>query len=794
VATGEPPRTPKTFFLNERQELASFDREGGGRSTNLVAIDWSQHAVRLTRSFARVASAPAASRDPGVGGHRFIVAVPAAGVSKHSTSQKAAATGGTVVDVPHFAGEQSKLFRKMGMDLIETLPGGKAAVHIPAARIEQLLATMQALPTATAREKSRWINFDAFEAIDWSTRLDLRWLQSLPTVQPVEVAIKFQPTLARTEVQDVIQAIANALGANERLLRAGREFSGRYWCAGLVARQSIELLAKEFQSIQSLIPRSTTPVAAKPRAKSQPTTTSIPSFSVLPALPVAQLPTVAIVDTGIPEQHPLLGPYRRSGYRNPDLDPMVRYMGDHGSVVASCAAFGRLDLSAGLPASLTAACRVMDVMVSLDAGHVDDDAIVTALETVVATAPDVRVFNLSFGGPPLATFEATRQREELIKLQDLDNLAFARDVLLVLAAGNTPLGLVPEQPYPRHIDDPRWALGTHARSFNGVVCGAYVDSLGADPVAGILGAPSPFTRVGPGLCDAPVPGFGAPGGDSLVGYQWAPGTGIWACTSSGVWEDHVGTSVAAPLLAREAAWMFHELVQRCGGQTIPFAGTVKAWMALVAQRPKLSGQYERLALRTLGRGLPTARRLQVPLDRSAVFVWQVVLQGPKTVSRVQFPLPRDWLTRASAPRFRVVAAWNTPVNAALLDTWGCRKVGIKVRPFGATEALLGGGTAHGSYPVIDRVFDISASLLAEKGFEITDSAWVLECEYEEVGEYPPAMTVSPQQRVGVVVELWDAAERPVSPQPFVQELPVALQLDRLSVLQQPFEVPITIKQ
>ncbi len=679
------------------------------------------------------------------------------------------------------------------MDLIETLPGGKATVHIPAARIAQLLATMNALPNAAAREKSRWINFDAFEPIDWSSRIDLGWLKSLPTVQPVEVAIKFQPTLTRVEVQDVIQAIANSLGQNERLLRAGREFSGRYWCSGFAGRQSIELLAKEFQSIQSLIPRSTTPVAAKPRTKARPTA-ALPSFSILPALPIAQLPTVAVVDTGIPEQHPWLGPYRRAGYRNPDLDPMVRYMGDHGSVVASCAAFGRLDLSVGLPTNIEGACRVMDVMVSLDAGRVDDDAIVTAVETVVATAPDVRVFNLSFGGAPLETFDPTRRREELIKLQDLDNLAFARDVLLVLAAGNTPVGIVPEQSYPRHIGDPRWALGTHARSFNGAVCGAYVDVLGAEPVAGILGAPSPFTRIGPGLCGAPVPGFGAPGGDSLTNYQWAPSTGIWACTSSGAWEDHVGTSVAAPLVAREAAWMFHELARRCGGQTIPFAGTVKAWMALVAQRPKLSGQYERLASRTLGRGLPTAQRLHLPIDRSAVFVWQVVLQGPSAVARVQFPLPRDWLEHASAPRFRVVAAWNTPVNAALLDSWGCRKVGIKVRPFGATEALLGGGTAHGSYPLIDRAFDIRPSRLVEKGFEITDSAWVLECEYEEVGEYPPAMTVSNQQRVGVVVELWDDAEQPVSPQAFIQRLPVALELDRLSVLQQPFEIPIIIKQ
>lgn len=796
MATGHRDSVPKTFFLNERQELAAFDREGGGRPSKLVAINWDLRSAQLTRSFSLVAAAPRSSLDPGTGGHRFVVAVPVAGVAKHSASQKAVASGGTLTDIPSFGGEQSKLFKKMGMDLIETLPGGKAAVHVPAQRVDQLMATITALPVAAAREQSRWINFSVFEAIDWSSRVDVAWLNSLARGSMVEIAIKFQPALTRVEVQDIIQAITNVVGQSGKLLRAGREFSGRYWCTGQLLKESIEQIAQEFPSVQSLIPRSTTPVAAKRSRAGRSSTTAAPSFSAsaLPNLRVDQLPTVAVVDTGIPEAHPHLGLYRRSGYRNPDIDPVVRFMGDHGSTVASCVVFGRMNLSGGPPTHVAGSCRVMDVMVSVDPDQIDDDSVIAGIETVVATAPDVRVFNLSFGGAPLDTFDNTKRREELIKLQDLDNLAFARDLLLVVAAGNALRGVLPDTPYPGHLNDARWALGTHARSFNGAVCGAYVDALGVEPVAGVLGAPSPFTRIGPGLCAAPVPGFGAPGGDTLATYEWAPGTGVWVCTSSGAWEDRVGTSVASPLVAREAAWIFQELVQRCGAHTVPFAGTVKAWMALVASRPKLAGQFEKLAQRTLGRGLPTVQRLRQPRPQSAVFIWQVVLQGPKTVARVQCPVPREWLLAASEPRLRVVAAWNTPVNSALSDLWGCRKVGIKVRPFGASAALRGVGAADGSYPLIDRNFDIKPSRLAEKDFEISDASWVLECEYEEVGAYPPAMTISAQQRVGVVVELWDGAEQPESPQPYVQALPVAAQLDRLSMLQRPLEAPITIKQ
>jgi hypothetical protein len=71
---------------------------------------------------------------------------------------------------------------------------------------------------------------------------------------------------------------------------------------------------------------------------------------------------------------------------------------------------------------------------------------------------------------------------------------------------------------------------------------------------------------------------------------------------------------------------------------------------------------------------------------------------------------------------------------------------------------------------------------------------VLEAEYEEIGDYPLAMTVSPQQKVGVVVELIDEGEAGLSAQSYVQALPISLELDRLSALGTPILTPITIRQ
>jgi hypothetical protein len=237
------------------------------------------------------------------------------------------------------------------------------------------------------------------------------------------------------------------------------------------------------------------------------------------------------------------------------------------------------------------------------------------------------------------------------------------------------------------------------------------------------------------------------------------------------------------------------LARHCGPTSRPFSETVKAWLNLVAQRRKLPGAFEKLAERTLGKGFPTAQRLETPLDQSAVFIWQTMLQAPQTVNRAQFPVPKEWLEKASQPMLRVVCAWSTPVNIALVDSWACRKVSLRVRPFGGENAaLLGGGNARsGAYPLIVRLHDISPKVLEEKKLVITDSQWVIEVEYEEIGEYPPAMTVSVQQRVGVILELFDEGETEISPQASIQALPVSMDMLRLGVLQQPVETPIVIR-
>ena len=84
-----------------------------------------------------------------------------------------------------------------------------------------------------------------------------------------------------------------------------------------------------------------------------------------------------------------------------------------------------------------------------------------------------------------------------------------------------------------------------------------VGMLSQQPLAGGLAdvpyAPSPFTRVGPGLNDAPVPDFSDHGGNTNAAYAPANGLGVFGLSSTGLWEDRSGTSNAAPILSRECA-------------------------------------------------------------------------------------------------------------------------------------------------------------------------------------------------------------------------------------------------
>jgi hypothetical protein len=363
-------------------------------------------------------------------------------------------------------------------------------------------------------------------------------------------------------------------------------------------------------------------------------------------------------------------------------------------------------------------------------------------------------------------------------VQDLDNFIFANDVLVVIAAGNSPPGVAPATAYPSHAEDPNWALGHWSRSFNALTCGSFVGYPDAGGIVSNVGWPSPFTRVGPGLCGSPKPDFAERGGNATPQYSLVPGLGVWGCNENGQWEDHSGTSFAAPVLAKEAAKTLQLLQRVCEQGARPFAATAKACLALTARRLEVPTQIEELATRALGRGHATTERLVQPLGSAAVLIWQGLIDSAQDVVRVQLPVPQEWLEEAEKPMLRIVAAWDCPVNSAAPDVWASRAVRLHLRPHPEARALRPSGPYHASYPLVERSYNLSR---LPKGEEVEGDVWVLDFSYEQLAEYYPTIDFSPQQRVAFAAELFDSAEEPTSPQQYLQALPIAQSMYRLSV-------------
>jgi Subtilase family len=779
----------RNYFLNEKHELSTVDKSGGGRPPSYADIPWATKAKRISESIQGVVKSVKESRDPLREERYFVVAKPMIEVEKKSKNLVKAPTG-TFMEPTSFGGTHGRTFDRLGLDLIQVSPDGDAVVHGTQERMDQLLARSKTLDTLGVREQARWVTIDQFETIPLQLRVDGEWLDGLDKTGLSEVVFELQPVLGRVDVERVLRAVTDILSMNSRgrLSSTGTDFSGRSWFSGKAQHQAILDIAREFFSVQSIhSPLFSVPMA---NAKGRKHVSEVRNFEHAVPDDARELPCVAVIDLGVPADHLQLAPYRRGQFTpqgaafNPSLD--------HGSFVASRAVFGehedvsKFENSAGT-------CSFYDVIVGEGYGdRINDKVIIEALRGVRGAAPDVRVFNLSIGTHvPLGEYGAVEQREKRLELQDLDNFAFANDVLFVVAAGNSPKGIPPVVDYPNHYSDPRWALGAWACGFNTMVCGSYVSALSSTALVKTIGYPSPFSRVGYGLVGAPVPTFCAEGGNASAQYNFESGLGVWGYTGSGLAEDRVGTSYAAPILAREAALAFAELQKFCPQNTLPFAVTVRAFLALTAEKTTTDVQVQTLVERTLGLGKTSAARLSNPSSGSALILWQGIIETSKDVVRVQLPIPRSWLQEAADPTLRFFLCYDPPVNEAATATWACRKVTATLHKDPEADALRGSKRKHETYPLLSREYKLKKHVEGERA--VSGDVWLIELKYDEIFDYPAGMEFDPRQRVAIAAELIDLGATGVDPQPAMQALDIAASMNRLSTQITTLRNPVIIR-
>lgn len=779
----------RTFFLNETHELGAVEKPGGGRVPEYVGISWAKKAKRISSSIQKVLHDVESSRDPLRSERYFVVAKPVAALEKKSKDKKKAPEG-TYQEQTAFGGAHGKVFDRLDLDLLQVTSTGQAVVHGTRERVEQLLERSKSLEALGVREQARWVTIDAFETVPVELRVDGEWLATLKPDQPSDVVFELQPVLGRVDADRVLRAIADLLQGQERLTGTGTDFSGRFWFRGKATKGSVRSIARDFFSVQSIHPPLYSFAAAtKPASR---ISTAPRRGTPLVAPDPRILPCVAILDLGVPSDHVQLAPYRRGQFVAQQASTQT--VSDHGSFVASRVVFGNWATADELHAA-SGRCAFYDVVVG--EGYMDrinDKVIMSAMAGVRGAAPDVRVFNFSFGDiKPLRDFTEVEQREKRLLLQDLDNFVFANDIVVVVAAGNAQAGLMPDPAYPQHYDDPRWALGSWACGFNTMVCGSFVGQVSASGLVQNAGWPSPFSRIGPGLCDAPVPSFGAEGGNSDYAHNGVPGLGVWGFSGVGLAEDRVGTSHAAPLLAREAALGLSILQQHCAPNTQPFGVMVRALLALTAEKTADSANVSILSERTLGFGKASSNRLAAPANGSAVILWQGIIETAKDVVRVELPIPPDWLDEAEEPMLRFFVCYDPPVNEAAKALWACRRVHITLHPGPEARGIRGIRTPrqHESYSLYQREFKLKQ--YGPNQEKAAAGVWVLELYYDDIFDYPPGLEFDSRQRVAFAAELVDRGSSPVDPQVAMQALPNVASMNRLSIQPTPVRTPIVIR-
>src|SRR5450432_111406 len=332
------PVAPRTFFLNETHEHARGEPEGGGRVPTFSRIDWSAKGQRILTSLRAARVAAHRTADPLRDTRVFLLSSPEAKMEQDSKAKNA--KDGLKQVTIEFAGKHARVFERLDLQLLRVTADGDALVHAKPETLDQLEATAARLFDAGKGDQARWAFLKEFRLAPIETRVDVEWLDGLNSKVAHEVIVEFQPVLTRADVDLLIEAIRRDLAENkgEQALGGGRDLSGRRWLRAHMRPERIRRFAKEFQSIQTIHPplRATLFATPGPRSDAKGTVAPKPSG-------VGDLPAVAIVDAGVPREHPLLAPYRRGQYRHPDADQTDP--GDHGSRVASRVVFG--DVVAG---------------------------------------------------------------------------------------------------------------------------------------------------------------------------------------------------------------------------------------------------------------------------------------------------------------------------------------------------------------------------------------------------------------------------------------------------------------
>lgn len=419
--------------------------------------------------------------------------------------------------------------------------------------------------------------------------------------------------------------------------------------------------------------------------------------------------TVCVVDSGVSIENPFLKAVTkeellRSWVVGQEDNPFDGH--GHGSGIASLGAYYALSLADGATNQgkvWIAAARILD-----ENNHLEERLFSTAVGDAIRhfAALGVRIFNLSVN---IENRTWTQDQRRTVPhsswvARSLDKLIRELDIVLVVSAGNVTLQAVNEfigneLPYPRYLAHEDCALLDPAQSALCITVGSEVSTAliagdaHAVPLAAI-GAPSPITRVGPGISGEMKPELVELDGnlafDATLGRaRHLRSLQIPQASNSiaPVINWAVGTSSAAARVSHKAALILQDLIEM--GIANPSATLIKAFLVNSATRAEnaaqaLDGLVESwpegrgACAFSAGYGMADATRATWCDDHSVVMWYEGEIDADD-IAYFQVPVPAEFVGTAGRKRLTVSVVHHPVVQPRGFGEY--LGVGIKWRMF-----------------------------------------------------------------------------------------------------------------
>lgn len=429
-------------------------------------------------------------------------------------------------------------------------------------------------------------------------------------------------------------------------------------------------------------------------------------------------PRLCILDSGIASNHPLLK--ANVGHEEAILTQSTTPadINGHGTMVGGIGVYGSVR-ETYLKGDFSSPITLFSARVLNDQNEFDDEKLImeqmrAAITFFMEPPYNCRVFNLSLGDTRV--LPSRNGGRQTLWAEQLDILARELKALIVISAGNNDKVFVnnPSEAeavlmsYPSLLFEDNAALCDPATAAIPITVGALAaeenpalrhgsNEFDFTRAVAKSNQPSPFTRIGPGINGAIKPEFIANGGNALFdGFSSNrriirgddAGLAVMSLErdfTQRLFAYDVGTSYAAPQVARMAALLWRQLKTEMGRD--PHPNLVRALLATSAAIPQSAvnvitagkaDKADKAVIDVCGYGVPDEVLASQSGDRRVTLITEDAIPMD-TFFLFQIPIPPEFVQAPGEKRIIVGLAFDPPVRRRREEYLGVRMMCYLIR-------------------------------------------------------------------------------------------------------------------